>query len=80
MKTMNIANTDLAKCLRAAKQGRVVLTRKGKPVALVVGINGMDLEQVEMTQTPEFWAMIRERRAQKKITPTELERWLGKNE
>ena len=80
MKTINVADTDLAKCLGAAKQGRVVLTRKGKPVALVVGINGMDLEEVEMTQTPDFWAMTRERRAQKKITRTELEQWLAKNE
>jgi hypothetical protein len=77
MKTLNIKETTLEQCLRAAQREKVVIMRNNKPVAPVLGIRGMDLEQVELAESPKFWALIEERRAQKKITRQQLERLLA---
>ena len=44
----------------------MALTRRGKPVAVLVGIRGLglDLEQIELGSPGEFWALIRKRRRQ----------------
>ncbi len=59
--------------LREAKQGlnalvthaqreRVLLTRHGKPVALLTGVEGYDVEEVLLAHDPAFWKLIQERR------------------
>ena len=52
----------------AAVEGDVVLTREGKPVAVLKAIqeNG-DADSDAFAQSPEFWRMIRERRQEKGI-------------
>ena len=50
--------------------------RNGKPVALIVGIEGLDAEQVELGSAPSFWKQIAERRQQPTLTREELEREL----
>jgi antitoxin (DNA-binding transcriptional repressor) of toxin-antitoxin stability system len=77
MKVMKATEASLQKCLRAAQRERVVVTQAGKPVALILGIKGMDLRKVEAGESAEFWALLRERRAQKKITRQELEKRLA---
>lgn len=76
MKTIGIKNTKLEECVRAAQKERVLLTRNGKPVALIVGVKGMDREQVELGQSDELWALMQKRRAQKTIPLAEVERRL----
>jgi antitoxin (DNA-binding transcriptional repressor) of toxin-antitoxin stability system len=76
MKTMGIQDTKLEECVREAQKQRVLLMRNGKPVALIVGVEGMDREQVELGHSDKLWALITERRAQKTITRAELERRL----
>ena len=53
---------------------RVVITRKGKPVALVVGIEGLDREQIELGASDKFWKLIVKRRKQKPLSREALER------
>lgn len=77
VKTIGLEEVDLEKCVRDAQTNRVVLTRKGKPVALLVGVQGLDLEQIELGHADEFWNLIRQRRKQKTMTRTELERRLA---
>ena len=77
MKVIGIQETDLDKCVKAARRQRVVLTSNGKPVALMLGVEGMNLKTIEQGQSAEFWALLRERRGQKKITRQELERRLA---
>jgi antitoxin (DNA-binding transcriptional repressor) of toxin-antitoxin stability system len=72
MKVINLEEAKLEACVRAARRQTVVFTRRGKPVAVLVGIKGMDLEQVKLSLDPEFWAMIEERRKQPTITHAEL--------
>ena len=43
MKVVGLDEANLEKCVREAQHGRVVLTRRGKPIALLVGVAGLDL-------------------------------------
>jgi antitoxin (DNA-binding transcriptional repressor) of toxin-antitoxin stability system len=77
MKVISIQKANLVKCIDEAKRDRVVLTRKGKPIVLLVGVEGMDLEQIELGHSDEFWKLIRKRRRQKTILRAELEKRLA---
>ena len=72
MKILGIQDTQLEDCVRQARRQAVVLTRRGKPVAVMFGIKGMDLEQVELSLDADFWKMIEERRKQPTISHSEL--------
>ena len=74
MRQMSVDKGDLASCVSQAQQGRVVITRKGKPVALVVGIEGLDQEQTELGASDKFWKLIVKRRKQKTLSREALER------
>jgi antitoxin (DNA-binding transcriptional repressor) of toxin-antitoxin stability system len=76
MKTVALEKADLATCVEKAKGGRVVVMRDGKPVALIVGVEGLDREQLELGSSDKFWRLIEERRKQKTITRAELEKRL----
>jgi hypothetical protein len=72
MKVIAMQQAKLDACVRFARRQAVVLTRRGKPVAVMFGIKGMDLEQLELSLDPEFWKMIEERRKQPTITHEQL--------
>jgi len=74
MKTIGLEQTTLGACVKNARHERVVLTHKGKPVALVVGVEGLDEEQVQLGSSEKFWTLIEARRKQKTISRAELER------
>lgn len=80
MKTLGIEMATLDVCVREAQHDRVLVTRDGLPVALVVGIEGLDQEQVELGSSDEFWQLIAERRNQKTITRSELEQKAGQGD
>ena len=44
-----------------------------KLVALIVGIEGMDEEQLQLGNSDKFWTFIEKRRKEKTISRTELE-------
>lgn len=77
MKVINLQDAKLDDCIQKAQRQRVVITRKGKPVAIIMGVKGLDLEQLELCQSDKFWQMITERRKQKTITRAELEKRLA---
>jgi antitoxin (DNA-binding transcriptional repressor) of toxin-antitoxin stability system len=73
MKTVDIQNTNLDACIADAQSDRVVVTRGGNPVALVVGVQGLDKEQVELGASDEFWKLVSERRIEPTIDRGALE-------
>jgi antitoxin (DNA-binding transcriptional repressor) of toxin-antitoxin stability system len=73
MRQIGVEGADLETCVSRAQQERLVITRKGKPVALLVGIEGMDPEQVELGSSERFWKLIVERRRQRTMSRAELE-------
>ena len=73
MKTVPLEVANLDTCVREAQGERVVLTRGGQPVALIVGIEGLDEEQVALGASDKFWRMIAERRGQASMDRATLE-------
>ena len=77
MKVIAIQDVKLADCVQDAQHERVLITRNGAPVAVVVGVEGMDMEQLALVQSDKFWQLIRERRQQPTLTRAELEKRLA---
>jgi len=73
MMKMDVKRADLNACLTDAQPERVVLTRNGKPIALIVGVEGMDEEQLQLGSSDRFWQLITKRRKQKAMSRSELE-------
>ena len=79
MKVVALKDADLRKCLSDAKREDVVITQRGKPVAMLVGVEGLDLEQIELGRSDKFWTLVRQWRRQKTLSRAELdERLRGK--
>jgi antitoxin (DNA-binding transcriptional repressor) of toxin-antitoxin stability system len=76
MKTVSMEDATLDRCVAEAQQEKVILTRNGHPIALIVSVDGMDEEQIRLSSDPEFWKLMEERRRQKTISREELERRL----
>lgn len=79
MKVIQIDEADIKECVKDAQHERVILIRQGKPIALIVGVAGMDLEQIALGHSDEFWQLIRERRGQKTVSRAELEKRLAES-
>lgn len=77
MKTVPIGQATLDSCVADAQRERVLVTRDGAPIALIVGLEGMDEEQVALGLDGAFWAQISVRRREATIDRAELERRLG---
>lgn len=78
MKVMNLERATLDICIRESQHERVVITREGKPVALIVGVEGLDKEQLQLGTSDRFWKLIRERRSQRTISRAELEEGINR--
>lgn len=76
MKQIVLEKADLESCVSEAQQERIVITRSGKPVAIVVGVEGMDPEQLELGTSDKFWKLIARRRKQRVVTRARLEKKL----
>ena len=76
MKQVALRETTLESCVSEAQRERVVVTSKGKPLALIVGVKGLDQEQLELGSSHKFWEMIIKRRSHKTITRARLEQKL----
>lgn len=77
MKVIEIDEANIKECVKNAQHERVILTRRGKPVAVIAGVAGMDLEQIALGHSDEFWQLIHARRGQKTVSRTELEKRLA---
>jgi PHD/YefM family antitoxin component YafN of YafNO toxin-antitoxin module len=74
MKVIDIRQFTLEKDIVEAQHQRVMLTNNGKPVALLVGLQDVDEEQLQWASSDAFWKMVTQRRAQKTLNRSELER------
>lgn len=72
------AKNELSAYVEEAQRGRVLLTRHGKPAALIIGVEGEEFEDLMTRSDPEFWQMIEaRRRASKTITASAMRERLG---
>ena len=70
MKTMTVfeARNHFARTLDAAKEDIVIVTRNGRPVAAIQGIDDDALEDLLLERSERFWAMIERARRGKPVT------------
>ncbi len=73
MRQIRVEKADLESCVNQAQKERLVITRKGRPVALLVGVAGMDPEQLELGKSDTFWKLIVKRRRQRTLSRAKLE-------
>ena len=80
MKTVPVRDLQkkLKLCIDEAQEGRVVITRRGKPAALLVGVEGKDWETVILETDPTFWKLIQQRRKEATISFKELKARLNR--
>lgn len=72
------AKAHLSQFVDQAQRDRVLITRRGKPAALVIGVEGQDLEQVLLGSDAEFWRMIHQRRQRRAtLTSDDIRRSFG---
>jgi prevent-host-death family protein len=73
------AKARLSEFVDAAQRDRVLIMRRGQPAALVIGVEGQDIEQIILGSDPEFWKMIEERRrrAGRTLTSDDVRRSFG---
>ena len=72
------ARERLSAVVLRAQRERVVLTRHGKPAALLIGIEGEDFEEVLLKADEEFWSQLAEqRRRNDTMSEAEAMRELG---
>lgn len=60
--------------LDVAQKERVVVTRGGRPMAMILGIEHKDEEDLTLEHDEEFWRMIRERRKEPTVPLAELKK------
>ncbi len=56
------AKQTLSECIEKAQTERVLITKHGKPAAVVIGVAGQEMEDVLLQIDPRFWEMIESRR------------------
>lgn len=78
MKTIPVRELQkrVKECVDAAQSDRVVITRRGKPAAILVGVEGADWETMVLETNVSFWKLIEKRRKQRTISLTELRKEL----
>ncbi|MEE8492866.1 MAG: type II toxin-antitoxin system Phd/YefM family antitoxin [Nitrospirales bacterium] len=78
MKTISVR--DLQKRVResvdAAQADRVVITRSGKPAAVLVGVEGQDWETVVLETNAKFWRLTKKRRKQRTVSMSAMRKRL----
>ena len=74
MKTLGIEQATLDACVRESQGERVLVTRDGRPVAIVVGVADLDEDQLQLGASDKFWQLITTRRKQPTVSRAELER------
>jgi prevent-host-death family protein len=74
VKTVTVRDLQkrVKQCVDDAQEDRVVITRHGKPAAVLVGVEGADWETVVLQSDPAFWRLIRTRRKQPTLSLGDL--------
>ena len=80
MVTMSLQQATLDMIISEAQRDKVIITQNDKPVAVIIGVAGMDEEQLQLSTSAKFWELMAERRGQKTIGRAALEQRLRRRE
>jgi len=68
----------IKECVDVSQQDQVVITRRGKPAAVMVEVAGTDWDEVLLQTSSSFWKLIEERRSEPTMSMKELRTRLKK--
>ncbi len=71
------ARNHFSRTLEAARDDVVIVTRNGRPVAAIQGIDDEDIEDLLLERSERFWEMIARARQGKSVTIDALRRQLA---
>lgn len=79
MKTVALreAKQSLSGFVARSQRERVLITKHGRPAAVVIGVEGHDFEDVLVAEDPAFWRLIEERRRQRTLSLSDVRARLG---
>lgn len=74
MKTINVRNLQqkIRRCMNIAQKERLVVTKRGRPLALVMGVEGYDWEDLYWATNASFWREIQRARQEPTIPLEEV--------
>ena len=80
MKTVNARDLQkkVKECVDLAQRDKVIITRRGKPAAVMVEVEGKDWDDVALQASSKFWKLIEERRKESTMSMKELRTRLKK--
>jgi prevent-host-death family protein len=80
MKTVNARDLQkkVKECVDLSQRDRVVITRRGKPAAVMVGVEGKEWDDVALQASSKFWRLIEARRQEPTMSMKELRNRLKK--
>lgn len=81
MKTVSVRDLQkhVKESMDAAQADKVVITRKGQPAAILIGVEGEDWETVVLQTSAPFWKLIEKRRREKTVPLREVKGALNKS-
>lgn len=79
MKTIAVRDLQkkIRRCIDLSQKEEVVITRHGRPAAMVIGVEGKDWEDILLQRSASFWEMIEARRKEKTVTLAEMRKRAG---
>jgi len=79
MKTVALrdAKQSLSGFVARSQRERVLITKHGRPAAVVIGVEGHDFEDVLVAEDPAFWRLIEQRRRQRTMSLADVKARLG---
>ena len=80
MKTVTARDLQkkVKECVDWSQEDRIVITRHGKPAAVMVGVEGKDWEDLVLQTSSTFWKLVEDRRKQPTISMSQLRSRLKK--
>jgi prevent-host-death family protein len=71
--TVRELQKSIKEAVDSAQKDRVIVTRRGEPAAVLVGVEGKDWETVVLETSSAFWDLIEKRRRESTLSIEELE-------
>ncbi len=59
-------------CVDNSQKDRIIITRHGKPAAILIGVEGQDWESIALQSDEKFWKTIEKRRKEKTVPLSEM--------
>jgi PHD/YefM family antitoxin component YafN of YafNO toxin-antitoxin module len=63
---MSEATQTLAESAEQAEKGPIIVTRQGRPIAIMIAVENADVESLTLSQNPQFLALIEHSRERQK--------------